>query len=67
MNKEDALVGNTRWREGAGATKELKMRRTMEAEDNKTMEPGMLDELEESHCSTSRPEDDLKQDVCTGG
>ena len=25
MNEEDALVGNTQWREGAGAAQELKM------------------------------------------
>ena len=43
------------------------MWRTMETEDNKTMEPELLEELEESQCSTSRLEDDLKQDVCTGG
>ena len=66
MNEEDALVGNTQWREGAGAAQELKMGRTMEAKDNKTMEPELLEELEESQCSTSRLEDDLKQDVCTG-
>ena len=63
MNEEDALVGNTQWREGAGAAQELKMGRTMEAKDNKTMEPELLEELEESQCSTSRLEDDLKQDV----
>ena len=67
LNEEDALVGSTHWREGAGATQELKMGRTMETEDNKTMEPKLLEELEESQCSTSRPEDDLKQEVCTGG
>ena len=39
----------------------------MSWEDNKTMEPELLEELEESQCSTSRLEDDLKQDVCTGG
>ena len=67
MNEEDALVGNTQWREGAGAAQELKMGRTMEAKDNKTMEPELLEELEKSQCSTSRLEDDLKQDACTGG
>ena len=63
LNGEDALVGSTHWRKGAGAAQELKMGRTMEAKDNKTMEPELLEELEESQCSTSRPEDDLKQNV----